>query len=148
MTRSEGPSILHGKIILRNINTLDDLLLLALQHTVGFSFLNYFLPLYPFFTLLSSSSYSHYVHINSIRWCILLQRFSPPFFQKCAHSSFQIALPYLCPYCIVQFVSMRAVRLLLLSFSEQFSFPGQSRQPCAQRPTWRTRLSLLVWSLN
>jgi hypothetical protein len=66
----------------------------------------------------------------------------------CKSSSMPAILPYLCPYCIVQFVSMRAVRLMSMSSSQQFSFPGQSRQPCAQPPTWKTRVSLLVWSLN
>jgi len=66
----------------------------------------------------------------------------------CKSSSMPAILPYLCPYCVVQFVSIRAVQLLSLSSSQQFSFPGQSRQPCAQPATWRTRVSLLVWSLN
>ena len=39
------------------------LLLLALQPTVGFSLLSDSLPFSPFFTLLSPSSYSHYLHI-------------------------------------------------------------------------------------
>jgi hypothetical protein len=39
------------------------LLLLVLQPTVGFSLLSDFLPLCPFFTLLSPSSYSHYLQI-------------------------------------------------------------------------------------
>jgi hypothetical protein len=39
------------------------LLLLALQPTVGFSLLSDFLPLCPFFALLSPPSYSHYLQI-------------------------------------------------------------------------------------
>ena len=39
------------------------LLLLTLQPTVGFSLLSDFLPLWPFFTLLSPPSYSHYLQI-------------------------------------------------------------------------------------
>ena len=33
---------------------------------------------------------------------------------------------------------IRAIRLLSLSSSQQLSFPGQTRQPCAQPLTWRT----------
>jgi hypothetical protein len=38
-------------------------ILLALQSTVSFSLLNKSLPFCPFFTFLSSPSYSHYLHI-------------------------------------------------------------------------------------
>jgi hypothetical protein len=43
------------------------LLLLALQPTVGFSLLSDFLPLCPFFTLLSPPSYFHYLQIFNAR---------------------------------------------------------------------------------
>ena len=39
------------------------LILLALQPTVGFSLLSYFLPFFSFFTLLSPPSYPHYLQI-------------------------------------------------------------------------------------
>jgi hypothetical protein len=38
--------------------------------------------------------------------------------------------------------------LFFFSSSQKFNFPGQIRQPYAQHPTWRTRVSPLVWSLN
>ena len=105
------------------------LLLLALQPTVGFSLLSDFLPFRPFLTQLSPPSYSHYLYIffdvlnPSFPWSSSV---TPTycFAIECAHSRFQIALPYPYPCFVIEIVFVRAVRFPSLNSSQHFSFSG------------------------
>jgi hypothetical protein len=101
--------------------TLSCLLLLALQPTVGFSLLSNFLPFRPFLTQFSPPSYSHYLYIFSVLIHILV---SYSKLLSWGRSGFHHWI-----------------------LRQHFSLLGQRCQPCAQPPTWKTRVSLLVWSL-